>query len=213
MDGLLLDTERCAWFVGERVIGKEYGVEVPMQLSTSLMGSDHQATISMIKNTFGQDFPAEEYLIKLTKYYENFCKTAEIPLRPFAKELLEFLKENNIYISLGTSTERKHAEVALKRAGLLGYFDYVVYGDQVKKGKPNPEIFLKSVEHFGLKPEECVVFEDSSIGARAAYDGNIKLILVPDLKEPTDLDKEKAFAIIRSLDSAIEIIKKENNIK
>lgn len=211
MDGLLLDTERQAWFTGEKIIGKELGIEVTDEMSKNFMGIGHQTLIKIMKENYGQDFPAELFLLKLIKYYENFCKNETINLRPGVIELFRYLKQNNILISLGTSTEKEYAEIALKRTGLYDYFDFVVYGDQVKNGKPHPEIYLKSVEHFGFKPNECIVFEDTSIGAKAAYDGNINLIMVPDLKEPSKEDKEKALAIVNTLQEAISIIDKINN--
>ena len=211
MDGLLIDTERYAWDAAKKNIGKELGVEVSSQLSKELMGLGYDAFSARVKKEFGQDFPALEYLDKMKKYYINYCLNEEIPLRPGVFELLNYLKQNNIYTSLGTSTAKEYAEIVLKKTGIYDYLDFKVYGDQVKNGKPNPEIYLKSVEHFGYKPEECIVFEDTYAGAKAAYDGNINLILVPDLQNPTQEDKEKALAIVDSLQEAISIISKLNN--
>lgn len=212
MDGLLIDTERKAWYVGKMEIAKEYGANLTPQLSIEFTGSNHQLLESQLKEHFGQDFPAQEFMDKLEKYYENYCLNKEITLRPGVIEFLDFLKQNNILIALGTSTRSNLAQIAIQKAGIDNYFDYKVYGNQVKHGKPDPETYLKSVEHFGLKPEECIVFEDSSVGAQAAYNGNINLIMVPDVKQPNDLDRKKALAIIDSLQDAIPIIKKLNNI-
>lgn len=211
MDGLLLDTERQAWFVGEKIIGRELGINITDEMSKNFMGIGHQTLIQIMKDNYGIDFPAEIFLTKLMKYYENFCKNEKIDLRPGVIELFNYLKQNNILISLGTSTEKKFAETALKRAGIYEYFDFTVYGDQVTKGKPEPDIYLASIEHFKLDPKECIVFEDTSIGAKAAYKGNIHLIMVPDLKEPSNEDKEKALAIVKSLQEAIPIINNLNN--
>lgn len=212
MDGLLIDTERKAWYVGKMEIAKEYGANLTPQLSIEFTGSNHQLLESQLKEHFGQDFPAQEFMDKLEKYYENYCLNEEITLRPGVIEFLDFLKQNNILIALGTSTRSNLAQIAIQKAGIDNYFDYKVYGNQVKHGKPDPETYLKSVEHFELKPEECIVFEDSSVGAQAAYNGNINLIMVPDVKQPNDLDRKKALAIIDSLQDAIPIIKKLNNI-
>lgn len=212
MDGLLIDTERKAWYVGKMEIAKEYGINLTPQLSIEFTGSNRQLLESQLKEHFGQDFPAQEFMDKLEKYYENYCLNKEITLRPGVIEFLDFLKQNNILIALGTSTRSNLAQIAIQKAGIDNYFDYKVYGNQVKHGKPDPETYLKSVEHFGLKPEECIVFEDSSVGAQAAYNGNINLIMVPDVKQPNDLDRKKALAIIDSLQDAIPIIKKLNNI-
>ena len=211
MDGLLLDTERYAWDKAKKKAGKEYGVTLTDEFSLGLMGLNAKSFANELKKEFGQDFPALEYIDKSRKYYNDICINEEIPLRPGVFELLKYLKNNNIYISLGTSTVKEYAEASLKKTGIYEYLDYEVYGNEVKNGKPNPEIYIKSVEHFGFKPEECIVFEDSHIGAKAAYDGNINLIMVPDLQKPTQEDKEKALAIIDSLQEAISIISKINN--
>ena len=212
MDGLLLDTERYVWDIAKRNIGKEYGLDISSQLSADLIGLGTQVFAEEIKKQFGMNIPAEEYAVKVKEYYANYCINNDIPLKPGVMELFKFLKENNIYISLGTSTDEKLAKVALKKTGLLEYFDYAVFGNQVKNGKPNPEIYLKSVEHYRFNPDECIVFEDALSGAKAAYDGNINFILVPDLKQPTQEYKEKALAIINTLQEAIPIISKINNI-
>lgn len=212
MDGLLIDSERCVWSKGEKLVGKQLGVEITDDFISTIIGVSHSRCIKMLKDKFGEDFDGELFMKKNIEYYENYCRNNIIPLRPGALELLQFLKNNNILISLGTSTEKELAYIALSKNNILQYFDFTVYGDEVVNGKPNPEIFLKSVEHFNLKPEECIVFEDSQSGAKAAYDGKINLILVPDVKQASDLDKEKAFAIIDSLEKAIPIITKINNI-
>lgn len=213
MDGLLLDTERFAWSIGEKLIAKQYGKEMTDEIINELMGVNYTTYENKLKKIYGEDFPAKKYSDDVHEFYRKYCETENIPLRPGVLKILKFLKNNNILISLGTSTEKKLACTALKNAGIYNYFDFAVYGDEVKIGKPNPEIYLKSVYHFNLKPGECLVFEDTPTGAKSAYDGNIRLILVPDLKKPTAIDKEKAFAIINSLQEAIPIIKKENNIK
>lgn len=212
MDGLLIDSERCVWSKGEKLVGKELGVEITDEFISTIIGVGHSKCVSMLKDKFGKDFDGELFMKKIVEYYENYCKSEIIPLRPGVLELLQFLKRNNILISLGTSTEKELAYIALSKNDILKYFDFTVCGDEVVNGKPNPEIFLKSVEHFNLKPEECLVFEDSQGGAKAAYDGNINLILVPDVRQASDLDKEKAFAIIDSLEKAIPIIKTINKI-
>lgn len=212
MDGTLLDSERYAWSIGEKQIAKEFGKEMNDELISELMGVNHILYREILQEKFGKDFPVDLFQKKLHEFYGEICKKGTIPLRPGVIEILNYLKNNNILISLGTSTEKYLGEIALKHSGILDYFDFAVYGDQVKNGKPNPEIYLKSIKHFHLKPEECIVFEDTPAGAQSAYDGNINFIMVPDLKQPTEIDKEKALAIINSLQEAIPIINKINNI-
>ena len=85
----------------------------------------------------------------------------------------------------------------------------------VKKSKPEPDIFLEAASRIDSSPEECLVIEDSFNGIRAAYSAGIRAIMVPDLLEPDDEMKEKAWKILPSLVEVKELIEKryENGSK
>ena len=166
MDGLLLNTERQVWSIGEKTIAKQYGKEMTDEIIAEVIGINNVEYRKIIKEKFGNDFPVADFQKELNIYYENACKSGIVSLMPGALELLNFLKEKNFYISLGTSTDRKLVEIALKKSGIFQYFDYIVCGDEVQSRKPSPEVYLKSVEHFNLNPEECIVFEDTPVGAK-----------------------------------------------
>lgn len=212
MDGLLLDTERYVWNIGEKKVGKELGIEITDEFITSQIGSSVESYTNKLKEVFGQDFPADLFFDKLMKYYENECINGYVPVMPGVFNLLDFLKENNIKMSVGTATIRSAAVSLLDKTEIYKYLDFAVFGDDVTKGKPDPETYLKSVEHFGFKPENCIVFEDSPNGAKAAYSGNINLVFVPNNAQPTELDKQKALTIIKKIDDIIPYIKKVNKI-
>lgn len=211
MDGLLLDTERGIWQKYEKRIIKEYGKELTEEMLLKIVGTNRKTCQKQLKIIFGDNFPAEEYYNKVSACYKDICEHGKIELMPGAIEILDYLKKNNIKIALGTSTQRKYATAALKNCKIFDYFDFTVCGDEVTNGKPDPEIYMRSVEHYNYKPEECIVFEDSSIGATAAYTSGINLILVPDTMKPNEVDKEKALAIVNSLQEAISVIDKINN--
>jgi len=78
--------------------------------------------------------------------------------------------------ALATSGMRKYVEVCIEKLSLIDYFDIIVTGDDVDKGKPNPEIFLKAAEELGLNPEECLVLEDAENGIAAARKAGAKCI-------------------------------------
>lgn len=213
MDGLLLNTERDVWMAGGKKIAKELGVDLTDEFIINVVGLGFKIYKERLTETYGKNFPSDLYIEKLFAYFENACINEVIALRPGVKELLEFLKKNNILISVATSTSRHLAENALKNSGIFEYLDFCVYGDEVKNLKPDPEIFNKAIEHFDINKDECLIFEDGQAGAKAAYTAKVRLVLVPDLTKPSELDKQNAFAILKSIDEIIPIIKKENNIK
>ena len=83
----------------------------------------------------------------------------------------------------------------------------MVFGDEVKNGKPAPDIFLKTASLIGAKPEECIVFEDSPNGIKAANKAGMKCIGIPDVIEFDNAIKSILFAEYASMDESIELLK------
>ena len=94
------------------------------------------------------------------------------------------LKEKNYKIALATSAKRERVEKQIKDKWLKESFDAIVCGDDVEKGKPSPDIFLKAAKKLNVNPNECIVIEDSSAGIKAAFNAGMAGIHVVDLKEP-----------------------------
>ena len=93
---------------------------------------------------------------------------------------------------------------------IANQFDYFVYGFEVTKGKPNPDIFIKACEKLDERPEDCLVLEDSEAGVCAAYSANIPVICIPDMKKPSKEIMEKTRAVFSSL---VEVISYLSSLK
>ncbi|MFR4318094.1 MAG: HAD family hydrolase [Eubacterium sp.] len=114
-------------------------------------------------------------------------------------ELLKFLKEKKYKTVVATSSERKRVEFILEKAGIRQYFNDIICGDEVEKGKPNPEIFLRACEKVNVNPENALVLEDSEAGIEAANVGNINVICVPDMKFPDEKYQKMSKEICKNL--------------
>ncbi|MFH1125557.1 MAG: HAD family phosphatase [Candidatus Altiarchaeota archaeon] len=134
-----------------------------------------------------------------------------IKLLPGAGELIKNLKKAGLKIAVATSCSRKICDRALAMPQFKE-LDASTTGSEVMKGKPDPEIFLKTAEKLGVKPEECIIFEDSAYGVKAGKNAGMKVIAVTtghDSKEK--LIKENPDRIIQSLvDVRIEGLKRMN---
>lgn len=122
-----------------------------------------------------------------------------VDLKKGAKELLMYLKENNYKIVLATSSTNERAMTVLKQHQIDGYFDEMVFGTEVKKGKPNPDIFLKACEKIGVEVKQALVLEDSEAGIKAAFLANIDVICIPDMKKPNENYQAMTKALFSSL--------------
>jgi beta-phosphoglucomutase family hydrolase len=92
--------------------------------------------------------------------------------------LLRAMKKGGFRIALGTSAPMANVEAVASQLGLNEYFDAVVCGEDVKEGKPSPEIYLLAAARLGAEPAQCVVFEDSPHGVEAAKRGGMKCVAV-----------------------------------
>ena len=109
----------------------------------------------------------------------------QVPVKPGVEEVLLHLYKSGVPAVVATSTPTDIATANLKLAGLFDYMTAVLGGEQVVKGKPNPEIFFKAADLAGYDPRECAAFEDSDPGTLAAVRSGALTVQVPDLRQPS----------------------------
>ena len=139
----------------------------------------------------------------------NYFRTNGVPVKKGLFELLEALKQEGYRLCVATSTRESTAKEELIDAGILPHFEDLVGGDNIKNGKPAPDIFLEAARRISVEPENCIVFEDSINGIKAAYNAGMKPIMVPDMVEPTEEILPMIYRRFKSLDEAIPLIKGE----
>ena len=210
MDGTLFDTEklyRKTWIE----IGEKWGFENIGELYPQVVGRSRELIIELLKEVYGEDHDYTAFFAERTEYFRRLTEK-EIPLKSGCFEILEFLKENNIPCAVATSTKDPIASANLKRAGVYEYFDAIVTGDMIERGKPFPDIFLKAGEMLGADANTTAVCEDSYTGITGAHKAGMKPLMIIDLLEPTDEIRQITYAINDTLFDVIDLIKKENNI-
>lgn len=213
LDGLLIDSERYMWAKNAKLTLEYLGYQYDPNFSKTLMGASHEVYKREIIKKYGQDFPINKYYQHVLELNDRTVENKEIPLMKGALELLTFLQQKHIDYCIGTSTPRQQAIKVLKNTGLQSYFTKMVCGDEVKNGKPSPDIYLKTLEICNSNTENSVVIEDGHSGFNAARSAGIECILVEDVAYVSDEDRQNAYARPNDLNEVIDIIKKINNIK
>ena len=116
--------------------------------------------------------------------YKEFLKLfikAQLEPREGFWDLIYTLKiKKGLKLALTTNTEKSVAAQVINALGINEVFDFMIFGDEVKRKKPNPEMYLHTAKHFGVKPSEMLVFEDSIAGTTAAYKSGASLIVMWD---------------------------------
>ncbi len=163
------------------------------------IGSNVDKTKEILIEGYGDSFPYDEIQSLWKRLYLKEVNKKPIPLKLGAKELLWKISDCGVPIGIATSTPYDLALIKLKKSGLFKYFKFVVAGDQVSKSKPDPEIYLTAANKHKVGVEQCIAFEDSENGVRAAYSAGITVIQVPDIVKPTDKLKSLGHEIVDSL--------------
>lgn len=199
MDGLMLDTERLA-MQAVRSAAARYGAVVTDEMILKLVGLNEDDAYLLLQKELGLTVPIQEMGKAYYDDYTALLQQEGIALKKGLIELLDFLDQHNIKRSVATMTHTDLAKMKLTHTGILDRFQGLIGRDQVKKGKPAPDAYLKAIAELGLTADQCLALEDSDNGAMAAIATGIPVIVVPDLKQPSAETRQKAHAVMGCLD-------------
>lgn len=202
LDGLLVDTEIISYKIYQDIL-KEYNAGFSLEYYTeNYSGKLETYNLNDMIKRYNLPFSYEEGC-KMINEKEIEYFNLGVDLKKGAKELLQFLKENNVKIGLATSSAEERSKGVLRQNGVLDYFDEFVFSHEVENGKPHPDIFIKCLEKLQVNNNEALILEDSEAGVNAAYNAKIDVINVPDLKDITLDAKSKVKCQCKSLDEVI----------
>lgn len=180
MDGTLIDSEPY-WMNSEGAFARENNTVWTNQDGLSLVGMSLYDSSKIIKEKVGSSLEPEQIIQRLTDEVTAQLKQ-KILWRPGAKELLTMLRRENIKTALVTMSMHRMAQQVVDAIG-FDAFDVIVAGDDVRQGKPHPEAYLKAAELLGVRPEDCVAFEDSNTGLRSAEAAGTKAVGIKNIVE------------------------------
>lgn len=180
MDGTLIDSEPY-WMKSEGEFAKANNSTWSEQDGLSLIGMSLYDSSKIIKQKVGSELEPEQIIDQLTDQVTAQLKQ-EILWRPGARELLMLLRKKKVKTALVTMSMHRMAKQVVDSIG-FDAFDVIIAGDNVLHGKPHPEPYLKAAEALGVKPEDCVAFEDSISGLRSAEAAGTKAVGIRNIIE------------------------------
>ena len=206
LDGLLIDSESMFYHLYVDLL-QQYNYEFTLEeYAKNYSGKTAITNMTNLIQSYNLPIQLEEGL-EFMDQREKYYLDQGIPLKKGAKELLDYLKENNYKIILATSSKPLRAKTILKQNHVEDYFDDYVFGSELKHSKPFPDVFNIACQKANSKKEECIVLEDSEAGIEASYRANIKVICVPDLKYPAKEYQDKTYKMMDSLLDVIKLLK------
>jgi HAD superfamily hydrolase (TIGR01509 family) len=178
MDGTLCDTEP-SWMASERAMAARYQAEWTAADGLSLVGRSLLDSGAYIKQRMGLAATPAEIVEELVDLVTAEVRSSAVAWCPGAVELVEACNQAGVPVALVTMSYRRFAESVV---GVMprGSFDAIVTGDEVTRGKPDPEPYLAAARLLGVEATGCVAIEDSPTGAASAQAAGCRVIVVPN---------------------------------
>jgi beta-phosphoglucomutase family hydrolase len=192
MDGVIADTAMPHFHSWQFAFVKQ-GIKFTDGEFVDVFG---QRNDLIIRKKMGQDF-SQDLIDEISEDKETFFRDEVVKsLQPFpgVVNLLTSLKNSGIACAVGSSAPLENVEVVLKGLKIDQFFQAVVYGLEVKEGKPSPDVFLTAARKLGVDPLDCLVIEDAVPGVKAAKNAGMVCIAVTN-SHPAELLKEADFIV------------------
>lgn len=176
LDGVLVDTAKYHYLAWKR-LADELGIPSEKE-NERFKGVSRARCMEILLELGGRTMSEEEKAActdKKNRIYVNYIRNIdESEILPGVKAFLEDARENGYRIGLGSAS--KNTALILERLKLVPYFDAVIDGTQVTQAKPAPQVFLRGAEALGVRPSDCIVFEDAEAGIQAAHAGGMTAV-------------------------------------
>jgi HAD superfamily hydrolase (TIGR01509 family) len=201
MDGLLIDSERPildAWLQ----VARELGAPLEERDYLQVVGRGEADTRRLLQERLGPRLSYDTVRERLGAMLAQRQLAQGFAVKAGVIALLQQLHERGVPCGVASSTERAEVERRLQHARLMQFFDHWIGGDEVTRGKPHPDPFLLAAQRMQRAPHDCLVFEDSEHGARGALAAGMSVVIVPDLKTPSDDARTECLAVLASLHDA-----------
>jgi HAD superfamily hydrolase (TIGR01509 family) len=209
LDGVLADSEPW-WNQIDTKLLAEHGVSYRGEYHRDVLGVSYRIAVEFYKNAFHLCASIEELMKRRGDIATDFFAN-RVGLFPSARTTLEQLREMKIPLAIATSSVRASAQPFLDRTGIRSLFCVVVTGDEVERGKPHPDIYLRALKKLGISPEACLVIEDALTGVAAAKAANMRVAAIPDTRfmDPQEYEKEADY-VLGSLSEIPALIRRAN---
>ena len=174
MDGVLVDGEPLH-FAAARDVLAGFGAELTWDIYTDWIGETFDAIWPDIQRRFALPVDRGEYERAFGPRVQEQYERHAVAM-PGARDLLARLHAAGVPLGLASSTKRPRVDAALARLDLARFLPVTVSGDEVARGKPDPEIYLAAADRLGVAPERCLVLEDSPAGVASARAAGMRVI-------------------------------------
>jgi beta-phosphoglucomutase len=175
LDGTLIDSSHLHWEAWQKVMAVE-NIALTYEQYVADFGKRND---EILRGRLGADAP-DEFIARVSlakeEFYRDLIRTKGLELLPGASYWLERFKAEGWLQALATSAPRGNIDAVFAALGIGGYFDAAISSEEVKAGKPEPDVFLVAAAKMGVAPRDCIVIEDAPAGIEAARRAGMRSI-------------------------------------
>lgn len=200
MDGLMIDSEGL-YFRAQGIIAEQEGVTLKESTLHKMMGKKPIESLEIFRKELRIETSARTLMERRNELMRKFFREELIGMPGLSEILARFRLKKAVV----TGSSEEFLKLAMEKLGIASSFDAFIHSDLVKKGKPDPEIYLKACHELKLAPGECVALEDSENGVLSAREAGCAVIAVPS-EYTRNQDFSKAGYTVGSLFEAGDVI-------
>ncbi|HEX3421253.1 MAG TPA: HAD family phosphatase [Candidatus Udaeobacter sp.] len=211
LDGVLADSEPW-WNQIDAKLLAEYGITYRGEHHQDVLGVSYRLAVEFYRNAFHISASVEELMRRRGEIATDFFAN-RVGLFPSANATLEILHEMKLHLAVATSSVSESARPFLERTGIRNFFDVIITGDEVLRGKPHPDIYLQIEKRLGIASEACLVIEDALAGVTAAKAANMRVAAIPDTRfvDPREYETQADY-VLGSLSEIPGLIRRVNAV-
>ena len=185
-------------------MGSDYS-SIPVEMRTA-SGSRIIDDIREMRAHFGWTESEEELFARRQRHFDALCATSVLELMPAVRETVNELHARGFRLAITSSAVGASIDAILVRLGFRDRFELIVDGSEVASGKPDPEAYLLTARKLGVRPEECLVLEDSHVGVLAAKRAGMVCVAVPNPRAQSIQDLSAADRIVGRIDEVLSLL-------
>lgn len=178
LDGVLVHSEPLAREAWNQFLS-EYGGRLEDEAYASLIGREERESAELVKSWFGVDLDLEELLDRTWMRKTEVIRERAVAA-PGAEPLIGELRDRGMRLGLASNSRRTYVDAALAAMGLEAVFGAVVGGDEVERGKPAPDLYLRAAGLLRVEPGRCLAVEDSPAGLESARRAGMRCVVIPN---------------------------------
>lgn len=175
MDGVIIDSEPIHFETDIQTM-RHFGCNISEKELEKYVGTTNEYMYTDIKKNYKLNQSLEEIISFRSKLVKNKIINSNLEPIQGIKELLIDLKCKNIDIAIASSSPKDFIDTIVNKFKFMDYFKYIISGEEVSEGKPEPDIYIETSRKLGISPDECIVIEDSKNGVLAAKRAGMKCI-------------------------------------